>query len=276
MSDKYHDLNNNIHEKPIEHTGQVLSLETEPNKSKIPIDVIHEQSYKSLEKIEDDKKSWKSGKSGKSSKKSNLSDYQMLFKIILIGDSGIGKTSIINKYINNIFTDKHLCTIGVDFMMKTLKLKNTNVKLQVWDTAGMERYRQITTSYYRGANAAIICFDINSKKTFINLKIWINAYYEYSNANLSKVIVIVGNKSDLEREVTEEDIDEFLKINPSFVYFECSAKNGAKIDEVFEYIASKLIEVSLTCKDEIFENKAYKSISTSDFKLNIKKKKCCK
>ena len=86
---------------------------------------------------------------------------QYIFKLILIGDSNTGKTSLINRYVHNTFDKKHMCTIGVDFMMKRLIVNNQPIKLQIWDTAGMERYKQITSSYYRGANGAVVVFDLS-------------------------------------------------------------------------------------------------------------------
>ena len=123
---------------------------------------------------------------------SRSSSYQYLFKIILIGDSFTGKTSLINRYIHKSFADKYLCTIGVDFTMKAVELTDkTNIKLQIWDTAGMERYKQITTSYYRGAQACIIVFDLTNKYTFENLNKWVREYNKYHNPLFEKNIILV-------------------------------------------------------------------------------------
>ena len=207
-------------------------------------------------------------------------NYQILFKVILIGDSGIGKTSIINRYVNNIYTEKYLCTIGVDFLTKSFEIEDVNIKLQIWDTAGMERYRQITTSYYRGANAAVIAFDLTNRKSFENIKKWINLYYEYSNPLISKSITIVGNKSDLiaERSVKSEEIEELLKINTGFSYEEVSAKTGENIDSIFDKIALRLFKELKTTgnlldiKDKNHSSGSYKSINS--FELIQKRKKC--
>lgn len=208
-------------------------------------------------------------------------NYQLLFKIILIGDSGIGKTSIINRYVNNMFTDKYLCTIGVDFMMKTVDLEKSSIKLQIWDTAGMERYRQITTSYYRGANAAIIAFDLTCKRSFDNLKKWIGMYYEYSNPLISKSVVLVGNKVDLEdaREVSKEEIDDIIKLNPDFSYIEVSAKSGENIPEIFNQIALKLFkELKSSSLVEVKDSRtsgSYKSINSFEVEpFRTKKQRC--
>ena len=214
---------------------------------------------------------------------SNLSNndkgYHYLFKVILIGDSGTGKTSILNKYINGIFTEKHLCTIGVDFLMKTIKIDDCYIKLQIWDTAGMERYKQITTSYYRGANSAIIVFDLSNKETFLSLCKWINLYHEYSNPNISKIIVIIGNKSDIDkREVSYEEIQEVLITNPSILYYETSAKNGDNIQIVFESIVTRLYkEYTRDNKSKVINkerNGSYVSINNFEVEPFKNKKKC--
>lgn len=208
--------------------------------------------------------------------------YQILFKIILIGDSGIGKTSLINRYVKNEFSEKHLCTIGVDFMMKTLEVNDVNIKLQVWDTAGMERYRQITTSYYKGANAAIIAFDLTNRKSFESLKYWITLYYDYCNQLISKCIAIVGNKLDAEhkREVTKEDIEDFLKINPHLMYYEVSAKSGEGVENLFTNLAERLYNEVINNGFSDFKDRrntgSYKSINTGDFENLLKKNKKCK
>ena len=142
--------------------------------------------------------------------------YKFIFKIILIGDSGTGKTSLINRYIYNNFHEKYLCTIGVDFMMKKVVLDdNTVIKLQIWDTAGMEKYKQITSTYYRGAQGAIVVFDLSSQTSFNSVSKWVNDFKQISNPNYHQTIYIVGNKNDLvdKREVTQEDIDNYCEMN---------------------------------------------------------------
>jgi small GTP-binding protein len=167
--------------------------------------------------------------------------YHYIFKIILIGDANTGKTSLINRYITNSFMDRYICTVGVDFMMKTITYDGQTIKLQIWDTAGMERYKQITTSYYRGAQAAIICFDLTSKESFKSMNKWIDEFSLHYNPIFQKFIVIVGNKADLidKRAVSLEEIEEFVKMN-NYLYFESSAKTGEKVDELFQTIAQML------------------------------------
>lgn len=220
-------------------------------------------------------------KSNSNSDFSESKKYQYLFKVILIGDTGCGKTSIINRYINNTYSNKYICTIGVDFMMKSIDIENTTIKLQIWDTAGMERYRQITTSYYRGANTALIVFDLSDHKTFENVNKWINQYYEYSNPLMPKYIVLVGNKSDKESEVEvkRDEVEELLKINSDFVYFETSAKSGDNIKELFDNIGRRIYEDFKTSGYDLKEKRnsgSYKSLDTNSSPRAIKTKKYCK
>jgi small GTP-binding protein len=198
--------------------------------------------------------------------------YQFIFKIILIGDSNIGKTSLINRYINRNFTEKYICTIGVDFMMKTIIHESCRIKLQIWDTAGMEKYKQITVSYYRGAQAAIVCFDLTNMSTFKSVKRWIDDFNQ--NQPTGKLIIIVGNKSDLveEREVSKEEIDKFIEMN-GYIYFECSARQGEGIDEMFLQLAKRLYEEN---KNNKYNHRTTKLVDMEKYSslLNKNNKKC--
>ena len=168
--------------------------------------------------------------------------YEYIFKIILIGSSSVGKSSILQRYIQKVFNNSYSCTIGVDFFMKSIDVGEKSIKLQLWDTAGTEKFRSITTGYYRGANAAFVVFDLTSKPSFDSVSEWIENYYKYSNPDSEKHVVLIGNKSDLKenREITQEQIDSFV-MNNKIKYFETSAKNGENIDECFYFIAEKLM-----------------------------------
>lgn len=168
--------------------------------------------------------------------------YKFIFKIILIGDSGTGKTSLIHRYIYNNFHEKYLCTIGVDFMMKRVLLDDdTVIKLQIWDTAGMEKYKQITSTYYRGAQGAIVVFDLTSEASFNSVSKWVNDFKQISNPNYHQTIYIVGNKNDLtdKRKVTQEEIDNYCEMN-NFAYLETSAKTGEGVEKMFIGFAKEL------------------------------------
>ncbi len=203
--------------------------------------------------------------------------YEYIFKIILIGNSSVGKSSILQRYIQKVFNESYSCTIGVDFFMKSLDVGDKSIKLQLWDTAGTEKFRSITTGYYRGANAAFVVFDLTSKPTFDCLNEWIQNYYKYSNPDSEKNVVLVGNKCDLvnKREVSEEEIENFAK-NNNLMYFETSAKDGKNIDECFYFIAEKLVK-QFENKDQ--DDNKKNLINNENLKKNtvviIGDKKCC-
>ena len=209
-------------------------------------------------------------------------NYQYIFKVILIGDSNTGKTSLINRFVNKTFDEKYLCTIGVDFFMKTIEVDEQTIKLQIWDTAGMEKYKSISSSYYRGSHAAFVIFDLTNKNTFDSITKWIEAYHKSNNPQFQKNVILIGNKSDLvdSREITRAEAENFAKMN-KMVSWETSAKEGNNVEEVFTYIGQLLFE---TYKDEnalvgnsLFMNK---DNTQSDSKFtNIlhitDRKKCC-
>ena len=209
----------------------------------------------------------------------NNNKYEFIFKIILIGNSGVGKSSILQRYIQKVFDENYSCTIGVDFFMKSLNIGEKSIKLQLWDTAGTEKFRSITTGYYRGANAAFVVFDLTSKKSFNALNEWIQNYYKYSNPDSEKNVVLIGNKSDLieEREITEEEINNFVKDN-NIKYFETSAKDGKNVDECFYYISEKLMKQYENKDNELVKREDL--ISNDNLKKNAvviigDKTKCC-
>lgn len=159
-------------------------------------------------------------------------DYDLLFKILLLGDSGVGKSSIILRYIDNMFSSNLMNSIGVDFKLKNINVDNKKVKLQIWDTAGQERFRTITTSYYKGAQAIIIVYDVTEKDSFDHLKNWLSDIDKFAKEGVMKILV--GNKCDLEqkRVVQQEEGREFArKLNIEFL--ETSAKDSHNINELF-------------------------------------------
>ena len=166
--------------------------------------------------------------------------YEYLFKIILIGSSGVGKSSILQRYMRNTFSSNYKITIGVDFLMKSVKINDQLVKLQVWDTAGQEKYKSMVSSYYRGAHVALIIFDLTSHTSFEAVPSWIENFY--MNGPDQKNTILIGNKKDLveERQVTQEEAELFSQTN-NMIYFETSAKEGDNIDYVFNYTAENLL-----------------------------------
>ena len=160
-------------------------------------------------------------------------DYDYLFKVLLLGDSDVGKSSLILRYTDDTFNSKLINSIGVDFKMKKQEIDGKVIKVQIWDTAGHERFRSITYSYYRGANAIIIVFDLSDKKSFINITEWLKQIGKHAKENV--FMFLVGNKSDLvdERKVTYEEAKQYADEH-ELPYIETSAKEGININELFD------------------------------------------
>ncbi|XP_037370314.1 ras-related protein Rab-19 isoform X2 [Talpa occidentalis] len=168
-------------------------------------------------------------------------NFDYLFKIILIGDSNVGKTCVVQHFRSGVFTETQQNTIGVDFTVRSLNIDGKKVKMQVWDTAGQERFRTITQSYYRSAHAAIIAYDLTRRSTFESVPHWIHEIEKYGAANL--VIMLIGNKSDLweKRHVLFEDACTLAEKYGLLAVLETSAKESKNIDEVFLLMARELM-----------------------------------
>ena len=169
-------------------------------------------------------------------------EYDYLFKILLIGNSGVGKSSILLSFIENKFIESFLPTIGVDFKIKTLFLNNKNIKMQIWDTAGQERFKTITSSYYKGAHGIFLVYDISDRKSYEDIETFLNEIDNICNENVVKVII--GNKCDLENErsINSKEASIFAERN-NVSFLECSAKNKININKIFEFMAENLVGV---------------------------------
>ena len=185
-------------------------------------------------------------------------EYDMMFKVLLLGDSGVGKSSLLLRYTKNQFSTDMRATIGVEFGLKYLTIDNFQLKVQIWDTAGMERYRAMTSAYYKGAKGVIVVYDICRKITFDSIDKWIDDFR--SKADQDAVILIIGNKSDSadKREVnSEEGKAKAEKNNTAFM--ETSAKNNENVEKAFLELFKEILKIykeknSDTIKD-IEENK---------------------
>eukprot|EP00027_Filamoeba_sp_ATCC50430_P012347 CAMPEP_0168564266 /NCGR_PEP_ID=MMETSP0413-20121227/13148_1 /TAXON_ID=136452 /ORGANISM="Filamoeba nolandi, Strain NC-AS-23-1" /LENGTH=871 /DNA_ID=CAMNT_0008595915 /DNA_START=32 /DNA_END=2643 /DNA_ORIENTATION=- len=158
-------------------------------------------------------------------------DYDYLFKILLIGDSGVGKSCLLLRFADgNYFAESFISTIGVDFKVRTVDINGYTVKLQIWDTSGQERFRTITSSYYRGAHAILVVYDVSNPQSFSNIKQWLSEIDRYAGENVKKIIV--GNKVDLKRQVPDEESQEFADSLGVPLIF-TSAKTGENVDNAF-------------------------------------------
>ena len=202
------------------------------------------------------------------------SNYDLIFKLILIGDSSVGKTNILYKFLSDEFDQNTRPTIGVEFATKNFEIENNIIKTQIWDTAGQERYRSITTSYYKGTKGCLLVYDITRKSSFENLDMWINDIKSAGNENLS--IILVGNKCDLEddRKVSKEVAEEKAKLY-NIAFMETSALNGTNIEKAF----NELINDVYKNNHKLFEKETNLLIDKKKtIDINEKKKEekgCC-
>jgi len=162
-------------------------------------------------------------------------------KIVLLGDTGVGKTSIALRFTQDTFQTRTNPTIGASFLMKNMQVEDTKIKLQIWDTAGQERFRAITRGYYRGAVGALIVYDITKAQSFKNVEKWLQELSEHADNDI--VIMLVGNKTDLKasREVATEDAKKFAQ-KSNLLYIETSALDGENINQAFQQTISAIYE----------------------------------
>jgi len=166
-------------------------------------------------------------------------EYDYLYKVVLIGDSGVGKSNLLSRFTRNEFNLESKSTIGVEFATKSMQVDTKTVKAQIWDTAGQERYRAITSAYYRGAVGALLVYDISKQITFENVERWLKELRDHAESNI--VIMLVGNKSDLRhrRAVTTEDAMAFAE-NNGLAFIETSALDATGVDEAFRQILTEI------------------------------------
>jgi len=161
-------------------------------------------------------------------------DYDYLFKLLIIGDAGVGKSSLLVRFADNLFTSAYINTIGVDFKIRTVEYEGKRIKLQIWDTAGQERFRTITATYYRGTHGVIVVYDVTDRESYENVQRWMTEI-DKNCENVSRVLV--GNKIDMVNDIAihADEANEYAqKINVP--HFMTSAKSAEKVDKMFETI----------------------------------------
>jgi len=166
-------------------------------------------------------------------------EYDYLFKLLLIGDSGVGKSCLLLRFADDTYTESYISTIGVDFKIRTIDLDGKTIKLQIWDTAGQERFRTITSSYYRGAHGIIVVYDITDAQTFASVKQWLSEIDRFACENVNRLLV--GNKSDLKekRKVETAQAKEFAD-SLGIPFIETSAKCASNVEDAFITMASEI------------------------------------
>ncbi len=192
------------------------------------------------------------------------------FKLITLGDSGVGKTSIIKKYAFNIFDENSLTTVGINYVFKDVtiksKKKNIKIKLKLIDTAGQEKYKAITTTYFKNADGVFFVYSLEDELTFTNMKEWIKLFRE-NNGKSDIPKFLIGNKSDLNKDYDSETIDEFIKNNFISKFYMTSALDKTNIDEAVQKIVEEMYE-------NYIKNGRNKNQKNIELKKNKKKGNC--
>ena len=199
-------------------------------------------------------------------------DYDFIFKVLLLGNNDVGKSSLILRYVDQVWSDTFVPTIGVDFKVKTSKLENKNIKMQIWDTAGQERFINVISLYFRGAHGILLIYDVTNRDSFKNLESWLIEIEKNASENVLKILI--GNKNDLqdEKDIKTEEGEAFAKRN-GMQFMETSAKMNTNVTEAFEALGKLMIEFN-TEKKPITSND--KKVLNASSGKNIKtKKKCC-
>ncbi|GJQ78157.1 hypothetical protein Trydic_g2489 [Trypoxylus dichotomus] len=199
-------------------------------------------------------------------------DYDHLFKLLIIGDSGVGKSSLLLRFADNTFSGSYITTIGVDFKIRTVNIDGQRIKLQIWDTAGQERFRTITSTYYRGTHGVIVVYDVTNGESFANVKRWLLEIEQNCDV-VNKVLV--GNKNDCpdRKVVLTEDAERFAK-TLNIILFETSAKDNINVEEMFLCVTRLVLKSK--CEMMMRQN------DTDNDTVNLRrrqdsrgKKKCC-
>ena len=199
-------------------------------------------------------------------------DYEFIFKVLLLGNSNVGKSSLFLRFVDDIRNDTFVPTIGVDFKIKTFEIDEKKIKMQIWDTAGQERFKNIISSYYRGAHGILLIYDVTDKDSFRNLANWLIEIEKNANKNVLKVVI--GNKTDLEnrRVITYNQGKEFADTY-GLKFLETSAKKNLNVNEAFETLGRELMAAAGDKK--IVKQKPNKKISVGQAQnLNTEKKNC--
>lgn len=215
-------------------------------------------------------------------------DYDYLFKIVLIGDSGVGKSNILSRFTRNEFSVESKSTIGVEFATRSIEIEKKVVKAQIWDTAGQERYRAITSAYYRGAVGALLVYDVTKKgtaiikesklisyslETFADVEKWLAELRDHADSKI--VIMLTGNKCDLQhlRSVTTQDA-EIYAVKEDLLFLETSALNSVNIDAAFQKVLSVIHERSQTL-EPIQNKQASENLVEIEKSKAVVREKCC-
>jgi small GTP-binding protein len=168
-------------------------------------------------------------------------NYDEKCQILIIGDSTVGKTSLLYRYTEDKYSSQYLATVGIDFFTKDENFSGKMVRIKVWDTAGQERYKSLTQAFFRNAHGIILVFDVTNLESFSNLKYWIQSINMHLGEKHDMKMIIIGNKIDLSREISKEDAENFAK-QANVPYYETSAKNGTGINESIRALVCEILK----------------------------------
>ena len=207
-------------------------------------------------------------------------NYDVACQLLIIGDSCVGKTSLLTRYTTGNFKEEYIATVGIDYFTKNETINDKIISIKLWDTVGQERYKALTQNFFKNAEGVMVVYDITKVESFDNLKFWINSIKQnMENKNIIIPVIIIGNKVDMEdmREISNENAENFAKEN-NYKYFETSAKTGEGIDNAVRELVNQVLNHSNNNLDEQKESRK-NSIQLNDKKKEKKekkkKKKCC-
>ena len=200
-------------------------------------------------------------------------NYDQKCQLLIIGDSTVGKTSILSRFTNGIFNSNYLATVGLDSFTKDEIIDDKTIRIKIWDTAGQERYKSLTKGFFRNAEGVMLVYDVTNSETYENLKFWLQSIKNNTSPDMGEIpIILIGNKIDCEdREVKLEEAENFWK-EQGYPYFETSAKTGENIDNTIKYLVKKVINIKEGKKDD--ENENIKIEKKDINKNNEEAKKC--
>ena len=201
-------------------------------------------------------------------------EYDFIFKVLLLGNSDVGKSSLLLRYVDSVWNDAFVPTIGVDFKVKTLTINEKKVKMQIWDTAGQERFRTVVATYFRGAHGILLLYDVTNKDSFKNLESWLIEIEK--NAKEKVLKILIGNKCDLtdDREISTEEGKAFALRN-GMEFMETSAKMNTNVTEAFETLGKLMIEFNSKGNQGTQKNNDNKNLKAGSGKNLKTKKGCC-
>ena len=200
--------------------------------------------------------------------------YDFIFKVLLLGNSDVGKSSLLLRYVDSVWNDAFVPTIGVDFKVKTLNINDKKIKMQIWDTAGQERFRTVVATYFRGAHGILLLYDVTNKDSFKNLENWLIEIEK--NAQEKVLKILIGNKCDLtdDREITTVEGKAFALRN-GMEFMETSAKMNTNVTEAFETLGKLMIEFNSKGNQVTQKNNDNKNLKAGAGKNLKTKKGCC-